>query len=111
MKNQVNEVLEKIREVCPELLRKKTIVETFDGRKVDTSDWSHPQLNHLLWAVQNGYTYTCMRISSFGHIYEGNGIEWRDIGCIYNLQKSVEDNLRSNPELTKWVHGVIIGNE
>ena len=148
MTNQVNEVLEKIREVCDlkrlefgcEVLctynpnkskEKEKLQMTFIGegdiddgvdgglyhflRKdveyvgdtTETSEWwtivkiigLPVQLNHLLWALK-----TAKKIPT-----DGGVIHWfSEQPVTYNLQKSVEDNLRSNPELLKWVHGVII---
>lgn len=142
--DQVNEVLEKIREVCdlkrlefgcevqsengsvakivkfydddtfqaqmskyyPELEVEAVI--TMEKCKLDKVKiiGLPVQLNHLLWAIDEAEkksTSYALAIYTDGKMSNRAG----EYITQYDLQKSVEDNLRSNPELNSWIHGIL----
>ena len=98
--NKIEQTIAAIRAANPSLKRHKTIVETYDGRRVDTSEWNEPHLEHLINAIPN-----------FKERWGNDDELFKLFGgyrCSYDFTKPLTQNLTDNPELLDWVHGLLV---
>lgn len=107
MTTQVNEVLEKIRKVC-DLRELDDACGIYPISEHDWENcqkcyksWSEPHLEHLLWAVGKDQDEIAIRGRYL--LLPFNAKDYS-----YDLQKSVEQNLNDNPDLTEWLHEVLV---